>query len=50
MNIYCLINVGKLHKTTLAYFLHIKGKNGDELRKDHMKFEDGVILTRPEGR
>ena len=47
MNKYCFINVRKPHKTILAYFLHIKGKNGDELRKEHMKPKNNLALNIP---
>jgi hypothetical protein len=50
MNRIYKISVRKSHKTVLAYFLHIKGENGDEQRKEPMKFEDGVTLTRTEGK
>jgi len=50
MNRYRLINVRKLHKTVLAYFLHIKSLNEDELRKKPMKFGDGITLTKPKGK
>jgi hypothetical protein len=42
-----LINVRKPHKTVLAYFLHIKGKNEDKPRKERMKLKNNLVPNIP---